>query len=263
MFGFGAASKLPSDIEDFDPQAQTLWQRLKYPVRWLLIALLIAGAMTLIRRTDVLSYLSQDNIEKLLAPLGSAAPAAFIGFCILASLAMVVPYSLMCATGTILFGSAWGVLWSVFGGALGALAVFGMARLLGHRMPQPRRSPRWEQLNARIERDGLYFLLILRALSIMPFNLLNVTAAFTAVKFWHFVVANLIGLIPSAFVYGVGIKVLLDPTLPREQLIALVVVVALLVGIPVVYRQYRRQKVRQQQRHLIRQAFEQPFEPRS
>jgi uncharacterized membrane protein YdjX (TVP38/TMEM64 family) len=260
---FGGKKSLPAEIEAFDPEHQTLWHKLKYPLRWILIALLIGGFVFLVRRTDLLSYLSQDNIEKLLAPLGSAAPAAFIGICILASLAMVVPYSLMCATGTILFGSAWGVLWSIVGGTLGALAVFGMARLLGQRMPQPRRSPRWEQLNARIERDGLYFLLILRALSIMPFNLLNVTAAFTAVKFWHFLVANLIGLIPSAFVYGVGIKVLLDPALPREQLIAFVVAVALLVGIPVVYRQYRRQKVRQQQRHLIRQAFEQPFEPRS
>ncbi|MGV3523548.1 MAG: TVP38/TMEM64 family protein [Candidatus Sericytochromatia bacterium] len=247
---------LPADIELFDPTTPSFWQRIKYPLRWLTIGAVIALLIFAFRRYELAQYVDQDALRALIVPYGSWAPAVFIGVFVLAMLCVVVPFSVPCALGVMLFGVAWGTLWNVVGGTCAALAVFGLARLLGKRVMQRRAGDaRWDNLNQRLQQDGLYYLLLVRALSIVPFNLLNFVSAFTALRLRDFILANLIGLIPSAFVYGYGAKVLLDPATPKTTLVAFVAVALVLLVTPLVFRQARRQ-CRRDQRQRIHEAFQ-------
>jgi uncharacterized membrane protein YdjX (TVP38/TMEM64 family) len=246
---------LPADMPIFDPTQPSFWQRIKYPLRWLMIAGGLIAVLTLFKRYELGSYFNPDQVQAWLAPFGVWAPAVFIGIFVVAMLLMVIPYSLMCGIGALFFGLAWGTLWSVLGATLGAIAVYSFSKLLGQGIIRKQAgNPRWENLNQRLDKDGFYYLLLVRGLAILPFNLLNFACAFTAIKMRHFIFANLIGLIPSAFVYGYGTQLLLDPTVSKTQLALLIGIVLLVVVPPIVFRQARRSR-RKEQKKRIQKAF--------
>lgn len=247
---------LPAELDLFDPTQPSFWQRIKYPLRWLLIAGLLIVAIVLFKRYELGSYLNQEQIQAWLAPFGGWAPLIFMALFVGAMLLMVIPFSLMCGVGALFFGVAWGTLWSVLGGTLAALAVYGLSKLIGREIIRKQAgNPRWENLNRRLEQDGLYYLLLVRTLAILPFNLLNFACAFTAIKLRHFLLANLIGLIPSAFVYGYGTRLLLDPTVSKTHLALLIGIVLLVIVPPLVFRQARRAR-RKAQRVRMQKALE-------
>jgi uncharacterized membrane protein YdjX (TVP38/TMEM64 family) len=244
----------------FDPTQPSFWQQLKYPLRWLAIAGILVALIVLFKRFELGSYFSQEQIQTWLEPFGQWAPAAFIGLFVVAMLLMVIPYWLMCGMGALFFGVAWGTLWSVLGATLGAIAVYSLSKLLGQAIIRKQAgNQRWENLNKRLEKDGFYYLLLVRTLAILPFNLLNFACAFTAIKLRHFVLANLIGLIPSALVYGYGTQLLRDPSISKTQLAWLVGIVLLVVVPPIVFRQARRSR-RKEQKSRIEKAFHFPGE---
>ena len=91
--------------------------------------------------------------------------------------------------------------------------------------------------------------MLFRSLSIVPFNLLNAAAAMTSIRLWHFIIANLVGLIPSAFFYGYGTKILLDPNASKTSM-ALIIGLALLILVtPLVFRQALKGRRRRIQQH--------------
>lgn len=242
-------------LEIFEVTPPSLWQRLKYPLRWLLIGSVIYAAIFLGREYGLTQYIDQKALREVLEPLGPWAPAGFIGVFILAMLLMVIPYALFAGLSGILFGPAWGTLWTVLGGTLAALAVLGFSKLVGRKLIARRAGdPRWENLNQRLRQDGFYYLLLVRALSIVPFNLLNFASAFTAIRLRDFLLANLVGLIPSAFVYAFGTTLLLDPNTDKVTIGVLAGVLLVLLVTPLVFRQARKSR-RRQQREQMRNSF--------
>lgn len=247
-----------SRLEVFDEinAPASFWQRVQYPLRWLLIVGLLGGAVFAFKQYDLGQYIDQKALQELIVPLGQAAPLAYLGLFIVSMLLLVIPYYLLAGLATLLFGVSWGMLWTVIGGTLAAIAVWGMARLIGKKvLDQKATDPRWAHLNERLRKDGFYYLLLVRALSVVPFNLLNFACAFTEIRLRDFVLANLIGLIPSAFVYAYGTKMLLDPATPVSALIAVVAGIALVLVTPLVLRQARQGR-RNLQRKRIAQVFQ-------
>jgi uncharacterized membrane protein YdjX (TVP38/TMEM64 family) len=250
---------LPADMPIFDPTQPSFWQRIKYPLRWFLIAGFLIAGIVLFKRYELGSYLNQEQIQALLEPFGPWAPAAFIGIFVLA-IVLMIPYSVMAGLGALFFGLAWGTLWNVLGGTLGALVVYALSRLLGQSVIRKQAgNQRWENLNRRLEKDGFYYLLLVRTLAILPFNLLNFACAFTAIKLRHFILANLVGLILPGLVYGYSAKILLDPATSKTQLAWLVGIVLLVVVPPIIFRQARRSR-RKEQKSRIEKAFHFPGE---
>lgn len=252
-------SPIPAEIENFDPTDPSFWQRIKYPLRWLFFASVLVFAVVVFKRFDLAQYIDQKALRALIEPFGIWAPAVYISVFVLAMLLIFIPYSLFCILGVLLFGPVMGTLWAVIGGTLSALAVFWLSRLIGRKIIAKRSGdPRWENLNQRLRKDGFYYLLMVRALSIVPFNLLNFACAFVSIRSFDFLLANVIGLIPSAFVYGYGTLLILDPTTPRWQIIVTVVLVLLLVIVPMAFRHFRRQERQRRllnKRRLIHEAF--------
>ncbi len=237
-------------LEIFDPPPRTLWQRLQYPLRWLGIASLISVAIWAFRYYGLNQYIDQEALQAMIVPLGPWAPVAFIALFTVAMLLVIVPYSWLAIFSALVFGPIWGTLWTVLGGTSGAVAMFLMTRRLGRNMMARRaENPRWKNLNQRLEQDGLYYLLLLRTLSIVPFNLLNAAAAMTSIRLRDFVIANLVGIIPSAFFYGYGTKILLDPNASKSTLFAIVGLGVLILVTPLVFRQALKGRRRRLQRH--------------
>ncbi len=144
-------------------------------------------------------------------PLATAA-----GYVALYALAVAVSFPgavVFTVTSGLLFGTALGVALAVCGSTTGGVALFLIARTaLG-----PFLARRTERLRARIEpglrRDGFSYVLALRLIPVVPFWLINLAAALSGVRLWHFAIATFIGIIPATTVFasiGAGLGSVLE-----------------------------------------------------
>ncbi len=108
---------------------------------------------------------------------------------------------------TIGAGFAFG-LWKGFvavsaGATLGAALAFLVARFIARdkieRIAQP--NEKFRRIDNAIGKQGAKLILLLRLSPIIPFNLSNYFYGLTAVKFWPYVVASWIGMMPGTFLY--------------------------------------------------------------
>jgi uncharacterized membrane protein YdjX (TVP38/TMEM64 family) len=134
--------------------------------------------------------------------LDAAGPAAPLGFLLLwiAGTCALVPGTLLCAVGGVLFGP-FGILLSLVGSPLGALAAFLLGRRGGRDVT--RRLPeRAQSLVRRLEGSGARGVFVLRMLPAMPVCALNYALGTTRVSTGSFVVGSALGAAPRIVLYG-------------------------------------------------------------
>ena len=118
--------------------------------------------------------------------------------------------TVLLAPGTILTmgaGFAFG-LWKGFlaasaGATLGAALAFLVARFIARDKIEAmaRRSDKFQRIDNAIGHQGAKLVFLLRLSPVIPFNLSNYFYGLTAVKFWPYVLASWIGMMPGTFLY--------------------------------------------------------------
>ena len=190
-------------------------QTLEKVKKWLpvigliLLALLIWYAGTL---------WTPQQLHAALDGFGIWAPAAYISlFAVLP--AFFFPVAVLALAGGLLFGLWRGAVYTFIGAVLNCSLMFWMARYLGrHRIEaliRSRLSPAWRQRLSRLGgREGFLFLIILRLIPAVPYNLINYAFGLTAMPYGTYILASAIGIIPGTFAFiNIGDKVL-DVTSP-------------------------------------------------
>jgi uncharacterized membrane protein YdjX (TVP38/TMEM64 family) len=143
---------------------------------------------------------------------------------VLAVAAFVVCYALMAAfsipgaalatiTFGYLFGLWLGVMASVTGATIGAVAVFLAARTALGETLRAKAGPGLKRMEEGFRRNAFSYLLVLRLVPIFPFWLVNLVPAFAGVPLRTYTLATFIGIIPGGFVFasvGNGLGALLD-----------------------------------------------------
>lgn len=126
----------------------------------------------------------------------------FAGVYALASLVLAPGTPLTIAAGLV-FGLSWGFVIVQIGATLGAALAFLAARYLAHEKIAEwlQRRPKLVAVNDAITEDGWKLVLLLRLSPLVPFNLQNYFFGVTEIRFWHFVWATFIGIIPGALLY--------------------------------------------------------------
>lgn len=168
----------------------------------LLIGLLFTG-FALARWTPLGAYLELERAVATLEELGRnpMAPAILILLWMVVSPLGIPVTPLFFASGVV-FGTFWGWIYSLVGASLASAIGFGVARVLGHELVA-----RWlgEKRLARVEemvgRHGFWTLFRLR-FAPLPFALVNTGAALAGMQFPKFIVASILGLAPSLWVYN-------------------------------------------------------------
>lgn len=245
-------SQIPSEpLPIFDPPPKPLFERLKPWLTGLLLGLCGVGAVAAFRHYELAQYVDKELLSTWMAPFGPwGAPAVFVGLCIVGTLILVTPFSLMAGVAGLLFGPAWGSFWTIIGCTLGSTLLLFVLRMLGQSWVEKRfNHPRWQNLNQRLATDGFYYILLVRALSILPYTVFNTACALVKVRYRDFFLANLVGLIPAALMYSYGTRLLLDPTTPPAVLLSFAAGAALLMATPFVLKQTRRRRRKQQRNH--------------
>lgn len=176
----------------------------------LLVALLAAAAGSLLLWSPQ-RFLSQGFASA--APGVWAAPAFVVVFAI-ATLAFF-PKPVLNAAAGVLFGIPEGLVPAVAGTTLGAVLAFGLGRSLGRDALRPLlKRKALAAVDRRLTDQGFRSVLLLRIVPGVPFQAINLAAAFSGVRLRPFVAATALGVLPGTTAYVIAGASASSPTSP-------------------------------------------------
>jgi uncharacterized membrane protein YdjX (TVP38/TMEM64 family) len=168
--------------------------------RWfkllLLVLIITAGWVTL------RGFGESGGVSRLIAMLRYVwwAPIAFVAGYMIA-IAFGFSGLVLTLAGGAIFGFWWGALLNTLGANGGATAAFWLARWLGRDGLQSLLGGRLAGIDRISHQLGFAWLLRLRLIPIVPFNLLNFACGLTALPWRTYAAATAIGIMPGTLVY--------------------------------------------------------------
>lgn len=164
------------------------------------LMLVLVLAYRLLEETGALAIILDGRaLREFIMGLGMAGPLAVVALMILAILVSPIPSAPIALAAGALYGHTWGTVYVALGAGLGALAAFGLARLLGRDTLQ-----RWlgsRLPNARLGSQNALMVIVFvsRLLPFISFDVVSYAAGFTALTWWRFALATLAGILPASF----------------------------------------------------------------
>lgn len=140
------------------------------------------------------------TLRATVAAAGWAAPLVFVGLYALLTLAPL-PKNVMSAAAGLLFGLVQGVLLVLLAAVLGALAAFGLGRLLGRAAVERLTSARVEEVDQLLARRGLLAVIAVRLVPVIPFTAINYTAGLTSIRLRDYALGTALGIVPGTVAY--------------------------------------------------------------
>jgi uncharacterized membrane protein YdjX (TVP38/TMEM64 family) len=134
--------------------------------------------------------------------MGIAGIFIFIGVYAVATV-LLAPGAILTIGAGFAFGLGKGFLAVSAGATLGAALAFLVARFIARDKIEAmaRRSTKFQRIDNAIGKQGAKLVFLLRLSPVIPFNLSNYFYGLTGVKFWPYVVASWIGMMPGTFLY--------------------------------------------------------------
>src|SRR5207249_694981 len=184
-----------------------------------LIAILITLFLAM-KFLPVQQWLSTFNAW--VAQMGVAGIFIFVGTYALATV-LLAPGSVLTIGAGLVFGLWKGFLAVSAGSTLGAALAFLVARFIARDKVEKiaRRNEKFRRIDNAIGKEGAKLIFLLRLSPVIPFNVSNYFYGLTAVKFWPYVLASWMGMIPGAFLYvyiGVAGKAALSVAASSEAI---------------------------------------------
>lgn len=201
--------------DDQPPVGRWRWTKL------LPLAVVIAG-LVLIFATGLNRYLSLHMLQARRTQLLALVHLHPVGGLVVyaATYVAVVAFSLpgamiMTLTGGFLFGPVVGSAAAVIGASTGATLMFLVARsALGDILRRRAQSGgMMQKIEAGVRENAFSYMLVLRLIPAMPFWLVNIAAGCVRIPLRTYVVATVLGIIPSTLIYssiGAGLSHVFD-----------------------------------------------------
>ena len=126
----------------------------------------------------------------------------FIGVYVVATV-LLLPSAILTIGAGLAFGLWKGFLAVSAAATLGASLAFLVARFVARDKIEAmaRRNTKFQRIDNTIGKQGAKLVFLLRLSPVIPFNLSNYFYGLTAVKFWPYVLASWIGMMPGTFLY--------------------------------------------------------------
>ncbi len=164
-----------------------------------IVVLLALAYWALDRFGGLAIILDEAAFQDWIASLGFWGPLAIIGAMTIAILVSPIPSAPIALAAGAAYGHVWGTVYIVLGAQAGAIAAFGLARLLGHEVLQ-----RWygDKLSVGLfgSQNALMGIVFTsRLLPFISFDLISYAAGLTVLSFWRFAIATFAGIIPASF----------------------------------------------------------------
>lgn len=145
----------------------------------------------------VLRWHGVAGVRTQVAAAGAWAPLLFVLLQVVVTITPL-PRTVFSVAAGVLFGSLWGLVLTIAGTMVAALAAYGLVRWFGapfverhaHRMG-------FAWVRARLDHSGLLAVLSLRLMPVMPFWVLNYAAGVARVRLTPYLLGTALGVLPG------------------------------------------------------------------
>jgi uncharacterized membrane protein YdjX (TVP38/TMEM64 family) len=161
---------------------------------------IVAALLVAVRVLPVKSYIV--SALEWTENLGVWAPVFTVVLYVLACVLMV-PGSIITIAAGFLFGLLWGTVVVSIASTIGACAAFLIGRTFARGWVQQKVAdrPKFKAIDEAVGKQGFKIVLLTRLSPIFPFNLLNYAYGLTKVRFWQYVVASWLGMLPGTIMF--------------------------------------------------------------
>lgn len=169
-------------------------------VKLAVLAAAVIGLFVLSRVLPVREWLEVFN--EWVGGLGPLGLVVFVGVYALATV-LLLPGAILTIGAGFVFGLGWGFVAVSAGSTVGASLAFLIGRFLAREKIEAatRDKPKFRSVDQAIGRKGARLILLLRLSPLIPFNLSNYFYGLTAVRFWPYVLASWVGMMPGTLLY--------------------------------------------------------------
>ena len=147
-------------------------------------------------------YLNPHNISSFVKNNGTAAPLVFILITTVRPMLFFLPSLGLTIVAGVLFGTVWGTVYVVIGGAFSTVVGFYFAKWLGR--DAVKSLVKKNKLFAEIEKKSMLYgknaVLYMRLFN-LPWDIVSYWAGLSGVRFKDFYLASVIPLVPVSFLY--------------------------------------------------------------
>ncbi len=214
--------------------------------RWKLIVLALAAIATAVlwltsdATTLFRLFNDPEALQAMLQRFREFGPVAIVALMTIAVVFSPLPSAPIALAAGALYGHLWGTLYVLTGAVSGAVIAFWAARLLGRDIME-----RWfgEKMHMGLlgsQNALMITIMVMRLLPFVSFDLISYAAGLTAISFWRFFLATVIGIIPASFLlahFG-GEMATGDAT----AILTTVLILGLFTGAPFLIRYWRHRR---------------------
>jgi uncharacterized membrane protein YdjX (TVP38/TMEM64 family) len=195
------------------------------------LVLALVAAYRLLQETGAMAILLDGHaLRQFVMGLGLAGPLAIVALMMLAILVSPIPSAPIALAAGALYGHAWGTGYIALGAELGALAAFGLARLLGRDVLQRWLGARLPDVRLGSQGALMTIVFVSRLLPFISFDVVSYAAGFSTLAWWRFALATIAGILPASFLlahFGGEMS-----TGELDRIMYAVLALGLLTGIP-------------------------------
>ena len=168
--------------------------------KWIALGAALLGLFAAVRALPIDQWLTAFN--EWVGGLGAWGVVIFIVVYVIATV-LLVPGSVLTVGAGFVFGLGWGLLAVSLGSTVGAALAFLIARFVAREKISSiaKKNESFGRIDAAIGEQGAKLVFLLRLSPLIPFNLSNYFYGLTAVKFWPYVLASWIGMLPGTLLY--------------------------------------------------------------
>lgn len=165
-----------------------------------LMLIALAAIYWAMRESGALATITDRNaLHAWVVRLGGWGPAGIVLLMMTAILISPIPSAPIALAAGAAYGHWWGTLYVLLGSEAGALAAFGIARLVGHEAVH-----RWfgDRLSVGLfgsQNALMGIVFVSRMLPFMSFDMVSYAAGLTVLSTWRFAIATFAGIAPISF----------------------------------------------------------------
>ncbi|MEO7126562.1 MAG: TVP38/TMEM64 family protein [Nakamurella sp.] len=141
-----------------------------------------------------------DEVRAWATAGGTWVLLAFIGGYAVVTL-LPLPKNVLSAAAGLAFGLSTGAVVVWLAAIIGAVAAFGLGRILGRDGVRRLAGRHLERLDGLVRKHGVVAVLIARLVPVVPFTAVNYGSGLTAVGFPAYLVATAVGIVPGTIAY--------------------------------------------------------------
>lgn len=169
------------------------------------IGIIVVAVIVITLKREMIFQITPTQMKDWIDSFGILAPLVYMFIYTVRPL-IFFPASVLSLAGGLVFGAWLGTIYTLIGATLGAALSFIVARKLGSPFGKGSKGKedhsKWNQIKKNIEKHGFFYVLLLRFIPVINFDVISYLAGISTIRFSTFLLATFIGIIPGTFAYN-------------------------------------------------------------